>query len=76
LLPVENTTPPDQLPPNIATVPTKFVDVFSEPTKLPPSRDCDHSIPLQEKSTPPNIRPYRIPHKKKDEVEKLIRTML
>jgi hypothetical protein len=31
---------------------------------------------LQEGSKPPNIRPYRIPHKQKDEVEKLIKSML
>jgi hypothetical protein len=43
---------------------------------LPPSRSCDHHIPLVEDNKPPNIRPYRIPHKQKDEVEKLIKSML
>jgi hypothetical protein len=43
---------------------------------LPPSRDCDHHIPLLEGSKPPTIMPYRIPHKHKDEVEKLIKSML
>jgi hypothetical protein len=46
-----------------------FDGVFTEPEGLPPSRNCDHSIPLQEGSTPPNIRPYRIPHKQKDVIE-------
>jgi hypothetical protein len=44
--------------------------------ELPPSRNCDHRIPLLEGNKPPNIRPYMIPHKHKDEVEKLIKSML
>jgi hypothetical protein len=43
---------------------------------LPPSRDCDHHIPLLEGSKPSNIRPYRITHKQKYEVEKLNKSML
>jgi hypothetical protein len=54
----------------------QFGDVFAEPTKLPPSRDCDHRIPLVDNATPPQVRPYRIPHKQKDELEKQIRHLL
>jgi hypothetical protein len=43
---------------------------------LPPQRSCDHHIPLMEGSKPPNLKPYRIPHKHKDEVEKIIKYML
>jgi hypothetical protein len=49
---------------------------FFEKTTLPPHRESDHHIPLKEGAKPPNVRPYRVPHKKKDEVEKLIKTML
>jgi hypothetical protein len=44
---------------------TDFTDVFTEPTGLPPPRPCDHTIPIKEGSNPPNIRPYRMPHKQK-----------
>jgi hypothetical protein len=64
------------LPPDIAALLVEYADVFAEPTKLPPPRECDHSIPLKDGSRPPNARPYRVPHKQKNEVEKLIQTML
>jgi hypothetical protein len=48
----------------------QYGDVFLEPTDLPPSRECDHRIPLVAGATPPQMRPYRIPHKQKDELEK------
>jgi hypothetical protein len=51
-------------------------DIFSKAHALPPVRDCDHAIPLKPGSKPPNLRPYRIPHKKKEEVEQLIKAML
>jgi hypothetical protein len=49
---------------------------FSTNTVLPPHKACDHEIPLKEDDKPPNIRPYRVPQKQKDEVENLINTML
>jgi hypothetical protein len=54
----------------------EFADVFTEPTSLPPSRPCDHTIPIKEGSNPPNIRPYRMPHKQKNIVEELVQQML
>jgi hypothetical protein len=54
----------------------QYGDVFAEPTDLPPARDCDHRIPLVENATPPQVRPYRIPHKQKDELEKQIKQLL
>jgi hypothetical protein len=54
----------------------QFGDVFAEPTELPPSCDCDHRIPLVDNAQPPQVRPYRIPHKKKYELEKQIKHLL
>jgi hypothetical protein len=53
-----------------------FEVVFSSQRKLPPSRLQDHEIPLKPDSKPHNIRPYRVPHTQKNEVEKLIQAML
>jgi hypothetical protein len=66
--------PPDL--PNVSAVLQQFEDVFSDHMAIPPARECDHSIPLKEGSKPPNIRPYRIPYKQRDEVERLIQYML
>jgi hypothetical protein len=54
----------------------EFSDVFEEPVGLPLARPCDHKIPLKEGAIPPNIRPYRMPHKQKDFIEELIRSLL
>jgi hypothetical protein len=64
------------LSPAIQQLLTDFADVFEEPKSLPPERIYDHKIPLKTDSTMPNIRPYRIPHKQKDEAEKLIKELL
>jgi hypothetical protein len=62
--------------PNIQSVLQHFEDVFAAKTDLPPKRPEDHEIPLKDGCKPPNIRPYRVPHKQKDEVEQLIRSLL
>jgi hypothetical protein len=64
------------LPPEIEKLLIEFADIFLEPTQLPPPRDCDHRIQLKNVSKAPNIRPYSVPHKQKDEVEKLIAELL
>jgi hypothetical protein len=64
------------LPPEVQAILQQYEDVFADNMMLPPSRECDHHIPLIEGSKPPNIRPYRIPHKQKDEVENMIKSML
>jgi hypothetical protein len=73
-----NTVPQTPTVPNaqIAKLLGQFQDVFSEPQGLPPHRSCDHTIPLQEGAKPPNIRPYRMPHKQKNIIEELVRTLL
>ena len=50
--------------------------VFAPPTGLPPSRDCDHAIPLVPGATPFQVRPYRYPPAIKDEIENQIAVML
>jgi hypothetical protein len=65
-----------QLNTDIETLLQQYGDVFAEPTDLPPARACDHRIPLVENATPPQVRPYRIPHKQKDELEKQIKHLL
>jgi hypothetical protein len=47
----------------------EFKDVFEEPTALPPVRNCDHAIPLKQGSEPIVVRPYRVPHKQKNEMK-------
>uniref|UniRef100_A0A0E0CJ50 Reverse transcriptase domain-containing protein n=1 Tax=Oryza meridionalis TaxID=40149 RepID=A0A0E0CJ50_9ORYZ len=64
-------TPPELLP-----VLAAYADVFAEPHELPPSRDCDHSIPLLPGTKPVNVRPYRLPHHKKNAMEDLIKQLL
>nr|ADB85398.1 putative retrotransposon protein [Phyllostachys edulis] len=53
-----------------------YMDIFKEPTDLPPERGCDHSIPIKDNSVPPNIRPYRVPHRQKNEMEQQIQNLL
>jgi hypothetical protein len=61
---------------DVTDILSDFADIFEEPSGLPPSRACDHTIPIQEGSTPPNVRPYRMPHKQKNIVEELVQKML
>jgi len=55
------TVQPNQLdiPPAIQPLLAKYQSVFDEPHGLPPSRACDHSIPLTQGAQPFVIRPYR-----------------
>jgi hypothetical protein len=46
-----------------------FQSLFEEPTTLPPSRSCNHSIPLIPSAQPINIRPYQFSPSMKDEIE-------
>lgn len=42
-----------------------FVSLFSSPTGLPPSRSCDHRIPLDPETRLVVVHPYRYPMVKK-----------
>jgi hypothetical protein len=53
-----------------------FEILFTSPTRLPPSRDINHHIPLLQGSDPINVRPYRYPQFQKQEIERQIKEML
>jgi len=65
-----------EMPPEIKQLIVDFAVVFSTPTELPPSRDCDHTIPFVAGARPVNVRPYRYPPALKDEIEKQVTEML
>jgi hypothetical protein len=64
------------LPEEIQSLVSQFSLLFEEPSSLPPSRPCDHVIPLIPGARPVNVRPYRYPPALKDEIEKQIAEML
>jgi hypothetical protein len=49
-----------ELPVPIQQLLASYEHLFAEPSTLPPSRSCDHSIPLIEGAQPVNVRPYRV----------------
>jgi hypothetical protein len=65
-----------QLPVELQSLLDSYADLFQPPTSLPPSRACDHEIPLIPGATPVFVRPYRYPPKLKDEIEKQVQDML
>jgi hypothetical protein len=62
--------------PSIKRLLNKYMQVFEEPTQLPPTRTVDHKIPLQPGAPIVNSRPYRLSHKQKDTMEELVATLL
>jgi hypothetical protein len=64
------------LPAEIQLLLDQFAILFEEPAGLPPSRACDHQIPLLPGARPVNIRPYRYPPALKTEIEKQVADML
>jgi hypothetical protein len=64
------------LPAKVQWLLKEYQDIFVAPSSLPPARGCDHKIILKEGTSPPNTRPYRLPHKQKDIVEKFIKEIL
>jgi hypothetical protein len=62
--------------PSVQSVLDQFPSVLALPTELPPSRSCNHSIPLIPGAQPVFIRPYRYPPKLKDEIEAQVKEML
>jgi hypothetical protein len=53
-----------------------FAPLFEKPVGLPPSRDCDHSIPLIPGAQPVFIGPYRYAPMLKTEIERQVHDML
>lgn len=58
------------VPPEIVSLLNQYKPLFEAPTSLPPSRACNHRIPLLPGAQPVFIRPYRYPPSLKDEIEK------
>jgi hypothetical protein len=71
-----NDSTTEDLPEEVITVLSEFLDVFSEPDTLPPSREYDHAITLLPGSAPVNARPYRYSPLHKTEIERQIQSML
>lgn len=53
-----------------------YQDVFAEPKELPPERSCDHTILVRTGEDPPNVRPYKVPHHQKEDMEQQIHRLL
>lgn len=64
------------VPESVRTLLDSYSSLFEPPVSLPPSRFCDHSIPLIEGACPVHVRPYRFSPLMKDEVEYQISEML
>jgi hypothetical protein len=65
-----------QVPELIAALLQKHDNLFQDPKHLPPSRHCDHNIPLTPGVQPVNIKPYRYNPTQKDEIERQVKEML
>jgi len=83
LLHIASVAAADQAEPDLQMLPAKlqslldaYSDLFEPPTSLPPSRACDHEIPLIPGAAHVLVRPYRYPPKLKDEIEKQVQEML
>lgn len=50
----------------------EYPEVFTERLGLPPRRAIEHSIILQEGTTPISVRPYQYPHYQKNEIERQV----
>ena len=64
------------IPKEVAGLLDDYGDVFTMPNTLPPNREHEHAIVLQDGVAPVSVRPYRYPQAQKDEIEKLVREML
>lgn len=58
------------------TVMESYESVFQMPNQLPPARNREHAITVQEGTSPINLRPYRHSFRHKNEIEKLVKEML
>ncbi|XLR59819.1 hypothetical protein S83_010491 [Arachis hypogaea] len=76
LEPNELEATPEQQDQQVQQVLEEYQEVFQEPTELPPPREIEHQIHLQQGADPVNVRPYRYPHHQKEEIEKLVEEML
>lgn len=54
----------------------EYKEIFEEPQGLPPKRDVEHQIRLKPGSIPKFQCPYRVSHDQKNEVEKIVSSLL
>lgn len=59
LEPVSQSVTDLKLPSPLLALLSEFLTVFEPPSGLPPSRYCDHSIPLIPGASPVKVHPYR-----------------
>jgi hypothetical protein len=64
------------LPPAVTDLLAEYQDVFAPPAGYPPTRHCNHEIPLLPGAAPVQVRPYRYPPAVKDEIERQVSEML
>lgn len=65
-----------ELPEEVTKLLQLYQDIFKEPKGLPPSRPCDHSIPLVHRAQPFNLSPYRYSFDQKNVIENIVGEML
>jgi hypothetical protein len=71
----EHTSDVKLLPAEIQELLQQFQGLFDKPVGLPPSRACDHEIPLIPEARPVNITQYRYPPALKNEIEQQVSEM-
>lgn len=64
------------LPSELQSLLQSYSHLFEPPSGLPPTRACNHVIPLLPGANPVAIRPYRYSPKMKDELEQQVTDML
>lgn len=68
--------PATTLPPAVQSLVTEFASLFVPLSGLPPSRHCDHAIPLIPGAQPVFVRPYHYAPLLKNEIERQVSDML
>ena len=64
------------LNPAVSALLDEYAHLFESVSGLPPSRHCDHSIPLMSGAQPVFVRPYRYAPLLKTEIERQVNEML
>jgi len=64
------------LNPAVSALIDEYAHLFESVSGLPPSRHCDHSIPLMSGAQPVFVRPYRYAPLLKTEIERQVNDML
>jgi tRNA A37 N6-isopentenylltransferase MiaA len=65
-----------EIPLEIQQLLHQYADIFADKVSYPPTRACNHSIPLVSGARPVVVRPYRYAPALKDEIEAQVAEML